>query len=477
LSCYSGGGPVNFLIMKSSKDSSSEGFLTRRHFLKSSALAATGAALSTVTLPAAANKNSKLRIFHIGVGGIGGLQRSKLKNHKKVEFVGLCDVDSNTLNKIGNEFPKAFKVADYREAFEKRSGEFDAVIVDTPDHHHAPMMLTAMQHNKHIYGQKPLVHQLDELRMIREGLAARPYVVTQMGNQRSAIEGRQQAVEILRSNQLGRPVESHVWTGEVKRGHYFVDPWSELPKGKPVPKELSWDLWNGPLQDELAYSDDLAPRRWRAFWDTGGGQLADWGCHLLDLLYFAYDLPSPTAVQTNTIRPSNTGHSAYNQSTITYPGGKNFARDKFLLHYNDSGITPSFASLGLPPMKVGANRTMVVCEEGTLLLEANGGMQILRKGKEIKDEPRPKVAPRDHWHDWVDNCLGDKKPLWAPFQIGVRITEPALLAVKATRFPGQELRWDASKHQFTNHDEANKTILKRNYRKGFEPPKVGPAAV
>jgi hypothetical protein len=126
---------------------------------------------------------------------------------------------------------------------------------------------------------------------------------------------------------------------------------------------------------------------------------------------------------------------------------------------------------------MGANRTMVVCEEGTLLLEANGGLQIFRDGKEVKDEPRPKVPERNHWHDWADNCMGAKKSLLAPFQIGVRITEPALLAVKATRFPGQELRWDASTHKFTNHDEANKTIVAREYRKGFAPPKVGPAAV
>ena len=77
---------------------------------------------------------------------------------------------------------------------------------------------------------------------------------------------------------------------------------------------------------------------------------------------------------------------------------------------------------------------------------------------------------RNHWRDWVDNCHGAKKPLWTPFQIGVRITEPALLAVKATKFPGEELRWDAANYRFTNHETANKTILARNYREGFAPP-------
>ena len=71
-----------------------------------------------------------------------------------------------------------------------------------------------------------------------------------------------------------------------------------------------------------------------------------------------------------------------------------------------------------------------------------------------------------------DNCLGAKKPLWTPLTIGWRITEPALLAVKATRFPGQELRWDAANFRFTNHDQANKEILSRQYREGFAPPQV-----
>jgi predicted dehydrogenase len=221
----------------------------------------------------------------------------------------------------------------------------------------------------------------------------------------------------------------------------------------------------------MPYSDDIVPRRWRSYWKTGGGQLADWGCHLIDLIYFAFDMPSPESVQTNTHRPSNDSHSAYNQSTITYPGGGIFARDKFVMHYNDSGINPSWASLGLPVLKEGANRTLVVCTEGTLLLEPGGRMKIFRKGKLVNNEPMPKVEPRHHWHDWADCCLGTEKPLWAPFDIGSRITEPALLAVKATRFPGQELRWDAKNYRFTNNEQANKTILSREYREGFGPPK------
>jgi predicted dehydrogenase len=446
--------------------------ITRRTFLKDGAILTAGVAALSLPGRAQTNKNSKLRIFQVGVGGIGGLQRDRLKGYAPVEFVGFCDVDRNELDKMATQFPGAFRIADYREAFANRVDQFDAVICDVPDFHHTPVMLNAMKHRKHIYGQKPLVHQLDELRMVREGLAARPELVTQMGNQRACIPGRMQSVEMLRNNQFGKPVEAWVWTGAVERGHYFADPWEAYPPAKPVPDNLNWDLWLGPLTSKLGYHEDLAPRRWRAFWETGGGQLADWGCHLLDLLFFAYDLPSPEAVMTHTVRPANTGHSAHNESTITFPGGGKFAREKFVVHYNDSGLMPSFASLGLPAVKFPPNHTMVVCEDGVLVLQADGKITIFRKGKMVENEPLPQVAPRDHWKDWADNCLGAKKPLWTPFQIGVRITEPALLAVKATRYPGEELRWDAASHRFTNHDQANKEILSREYRAGFEPPKV-----
>lgn len=447
--------------------------ITRRTFLRNGTILTAGVAALSLSGRAQTNKNSKLRMFQIGAGGIAGLERSRLKGYDRCEFVGFCDVDKVELDKVGNEFPNAFKEVDYREAFAKRADSFDAVIVETPDFHHAPMMLTAMKHRKHIYGQKPLVHQLEELKMMNEGLKANPGLVTQMGNQRACNPGRMHSVEILKNNQLGKPIEAYVWTGGIERGHYFADPWSAYAPAKPVPDTLNWDLWKGPLTADIPFSDEIAPRRWRAYWETGGGQLADWGCHLLDLLYFAYDLPSPEAVQTNTIKPASVGHSAYNMSTITYPGGGKFVRDKFIVQYNDSSIQPSFAALGLPAMKVGANHTMVVCEEGTLLLQADGKVTVFRKGKVVEHEPMPQVAPHDHWKDWVDNCHGDKKHLWAPFDIGVRITEPALLAVKATKFPGEELRWDAKASRFTNHEKANQEIVSRKYRDGFAPPIIG----
>jgi hypothetical protein len=160
------------------------------------------------TVRAATNKNSKLRIFQIGVNGIGNLQRKGLEGHPMVEFAGFCDVDQTAFAKVAKGYEGAWQVSDYREAFANRVDQFDAVIVDTPDFHHCPMMVTALKHGKHVFGQKPLVQQLDELRIIREALKARPGLYTQMGNQRACTTGRMQAVELLKSGRFGRPVEA-----------------------------------------------------------------------------------------------------------------------------------------------------------------------------------------------------------------------------------------------------------------------------
>ena len=189
--------------------------LSRRHFLHSTAAAGLGlSALALAPRARAASPNGKLRVLSIGVvGTIGEADRHAVASHPEVEITGLCDVDSNYLAKAAKEHPNAFTCRDYREAFAKHADKFDAVIVSVPDHSHAPILLTAMAHDKHVYGQKPLVHQLAELVMVEQALKAKPTLVTQLGNQRMANPGRRAAVEILRQGQLGKAIEAYTWTG------------------------------------------------------------------------------------------------------------------------------------------------------------------------------------------------------------------------------------------------------------------------
>jgi len=101
--------------MKTKQQTPSFSPITRRTFLKNGAIITAG--IASLSLPARAqvNKNSRLRIFQIGVGGIGSLQRDGLKGHPMVEWAGFCDVDRRELDQIKKKHPEAWLVSDYRE--------------------------------------------------------------------------------------------------------------------------------------------------------------------------------------------------------------------------------------------------------------------------------------------------------------------------------------------------------------------------
>ena len=136
---------------------------SRREFIQTTSVTGLAAASIAQRGFGRAAANSRVNVLSIGtVGTIGSTDRKQVARHPAVEITGLCDVDQTALDKSAERHPDAFVCRDYREAFDRYGDRFDAVIVSTPDHTHAPIMLTAMANGKHVYGQKPLVQQLEE---------------------------------------------------------------------------------------------------------------------------------------------------------------------------------------------------------------------------------------------------------------------------------------------------------------------------
>jgi len=425
-------------------------------------------------------RSDSLRVLSIGViGTIGEHDRKVVASHPRAKITGLCDVDSSALGKAAAEHAGAFACADYREAFDKHGDEFDAVIVATPDHSHCPIMTMALARGKHVYGQKPLVQQLEELEILRRAAAAHPECITQTGAQRIESRERRAAVDILRSGALGKVIEAHVVFGgsALAGGHYFAD--GKLGDSCDPPAGFDYDLWlNGAVHEPCR--PQMVQRQWRSWWKYGGGMIADWVVHLTDVLFYAFpELTSPTRVCSRTpSRDLTHFHADRVLSTLTYPvSSDRFANSTFNLHFYDTNLKPDRAQLGIgegawPDGIV----TIVVFEGGTMVLAPSGPIEVWREG--VKSDGMsmpglPNYESFNHWHAWVDAALGIETPhRWMPFEIGLRSTEPGLLAVKAARYPGQVLEWDRAALRFTNHGEATRTLVRRDYRAGFEPVRV-----
>jgi len=451
---------------------------TRRVFMQNTAVAGVAA----MGLPRFSRRliDTRLRVLSIGViGTIGGTDRKAIASHPEVDIVGLCDVDAKALAEASKEHPSAFMCEDYREAFDKHSDKFDGVIVATPDHSHCSIMTMALSKNKHVYGQKPLVQQLEELETLGRAAKARPNLVTQTGAQRIEHPARRAAVDILKSGGLGKVIEAHVVFGNGARvgGYYFCD--GVLGEPTQPPEGFNYDLWLNGVQEEPC-RPNMVQRQWRSWWRFGGGQIADWVVHLTDVLFYSFpELTSPVEVCTRTpTRDLSFFHADHVLSTLTYKvDSPKFANSTCNFYFYDSEMKPDRAQLGIGEGKWPSGIvTIVVCEGGTLVLAPEGPLEIWQQGKMIdgmKWPGLPEYEKFNHWHAWVDKALGKPtKHLWAPFDIGLRCTEPGLLAVKAAKFPGQVLQWDRLKLAFANHAEATKTIVRREYRKGFEPVQV-----
>ena len=458
--------------------------MDRRTMLAATALAAGGFAADSILgrvasagMPrrARTGKLGKLQLLQVGVGGsIAGADRHELKRHPDVVFTGFCDVDADALAQVSAEHPDAFTCRDFREAFDRHGDRFDGVVVCTPDHNHAVIMMWALRAGKHVYGQKPLVQQLSEVPAILAAANARPRLVTQVGNQRMGPPGRQHAVDILRRGLLGKAIEAHVWVaGPPDQGDgYFW--YGGLKDPTPPPANVDWQLWLGCAED-APHREGLVGLRWRSSWDYGTGQLGDWCTHLLDVPYFAYNLPAPIAVVSHTRSPSDFYHAQHVASTLTYPvSGDRYARGDFVVHYCDKSQAPSRASLGLPAGNWPGMGTLVVCEGGVLLVEPEGQLQVWIEGVPVDWRQIPgqgEVRGRNHWHAWANRIMGkDDAFVQSPFQYAAGMAEAGLLCARAARFPGQELRWDRSTASITNHDEANRTVVRRTYRADFELP-------
>lgn len=420
---------------------------TRREFLKKSSFGALGFALLP-SLYGKVNASDRLRIAHIGLGGMGNAHMKWFAKLPEVEIVALCDVDELRLGstlKTLNELQPGGKVdtyGDFRRILERK--DIDAITCATPDHWHAQIATLAFQAGKDVYGEKPLSYDVKEGQNMLKNMNKHNRIF-QMGNQIHAGDNFHRVVEILKSGVLGNIKTVRLW----KTGG---SPDLGSPKPQAVPSTLNWDMWLGPAP-YTEYFPERCHFNYRYFLDYSGGMFADFWCHIADVAFWALN---PTGLKKISAR----GEAPQGVADAPKWLDADYEFENLNIHWTTQAPdVPGAAEKGIGAYFEGEKGTLI-CDYNTRSITING--QTMDDLTEI-----PKSIPRSpgHQQNFVDAVKTRSQPE-SNLAYARQLTLPMHLGLISYRL-GRELTWNAEKEKFVGDKEAN-SLLSRKARKKWD---------
>jgi predicted dehydrogenase len=510
--------------------------LTRREFVADAGKLAVGAVVAQQGFPMIVPRHvlggkgytAPSAMLNIAVVGVGGQGSGNARSVASENLVAFCDVDPAFMEKnimgggnpnqapsaetlaFRDKYARATKYVDFREMLAKQR-DLDAVIVATPDHMHATVAAAAMRAGKHVYCQKPLTYSVYESRLMSR-LARETKVVTQMGNQGHSADGTRRVVEWIRAGVIGPVREVHIYTdrparfwaqglprpaaaptpavlnaGNVRAVSNALA--ASLANANPtLPEGLRWDLYLGPVAEDIPYHPVYHPFTWRGWTDFGVGALGDMGAHLIDQAYWSLGLTQPTSIEATSslwgtvsvpppagapagTRPTTRPVSYPMASTVHYQFPAVGSRPAVKVNWYDGGLFPPRPD-GLPDDVVfdSEGGAIFIGDKGILIHNTYGDKPRLFPGPVAEaGNAVPQSVPRigeSHQMNWVNACKGQGQAS-SPFEYGAALNETMLLGVAALRAgQGRKVTYDAERMQFTNAPDANQ-YLTRDYRSGW----------
>lgn len=474
------------------REVSGSGGLSRRGLLAGVGAAAGWTALqgcASAQGPRRLGPNDRVNVAAIGAGGMGSSNMAQLASQN---IVAIADVDFDRVARslldrdgavradrvvLKAAYDRAERFPDYRRMLDARN-DIDAVVIATPDHHHALAAKLAMERGLHVYVQKPLVTTVREGRALLDLARANPKLVTQMGAQGHSGDDGRRVVELVRGGAIGRVREVHVWTNRPI--------WPQgVPRPAAVakPDSLDWEMWLGPAAVDWGYHPDYAHFNWRGWAPFGTGALGDMGAHLLDFPFWALQPGLPTRIETrHSVWGGDDNRSdgkppaeltSFPLATTTHYEFANAPGGPLRLTWYDGGLMPP-TPRGLPAdvkMDPGGG-VMFVGEEGLLVHETYGFKPVVigeaakaRAERIALSLPRIEGGAGGHEMNWIRAIRGEE-PASLPFADAVPLNETMVLGVAALR-AGQPLEYDGAAGRITNLP-GGEQFLDRDYRKGWE---------
>ena len=283
--------------MKTSSESSRRGFIkklatsTAAVAVGSNVLASTtenNANLITIPNRQTISANDNINIALIGAGGMGSNDTMTALKVPGVKLVAVCDLYDGRLADAKKRWGQdIFTTRSYKEILSR--SDIDAVIVATPDHWHQQISIDAMRAGKHVYCEKPMVHDISEGPAVIKAQKETGKVF-QVGSQGVSSLGNEKAKELLKDGAIGQlNFAEGFWARHSPGGA-----WSY-----PIPEEASAETvdWETYLSNTTKCPFD-AKRffRWRNYRDYGTGMSGDLFVHLFSSLHFITDSFGPNKI-------------------------------------------------------------------------------------------------------------------------------------------------------------------------------------
>jgi predicted dehydrogenase len=420
----------------------SSGLISRRSFIRRSALA--GAAIGfPAIIPSSvfgANAPSnRIVMGAIGLGNMGNGNMHAFLGQDDVQFVAVCDVDSKrraeAKGKVDTHYGNQDCVAyhDFREMLGR--GDLDAISLALPDHWHAIPVIAAARLGIDMYGEKPLARSIGEGRAMCNAVH-RYGRVWQTGSWQRSVGNFRKAAELVRNGRIGKVhrVEVGLPTGHGC-GNNPV---------QPVPEELDWNFWLGPAP-KVPYRG-VSHWDWRWVMDYSGGQLTDWAGHHIDIAHWGlgYDNMGPVEVVGKGTYPED----GYYDVPVQYDFTCKYA----------SGIEIRVANSAINPMgtKWIGDKGWIHVDRGSLSAEPANLLNERIGPGEIKLYESP-----GHQRNFLD-CVKSRRKTITPIETAHRSISVGLLG-EIAMLTGRKIRWNPEKEEIIG-DPAASALLCRSYR-------------
>lgn len=453
--------------------------LSRRQFLDLSikgTLASTVIAGFPTIVPASVfGKNAPSNRINIGAIGTGRISRGHdipgVWKYDNAQIIAVCDVDSNRADlakklvneyytkKSGKDFDGVNTYTDYRELLLNK--DIDAVLVSTPDHWHAPIVIHAVGAKKDVYMQKPASLTISEGRMMADAVKKSGRIV-QVGSQQRSSNQFRYAAELVRNGRIG--TLKTVYVGLPG------DPSGDEEVAMPIPKNLNYDMWLGTTPEVYYTEKRVHPQvgfdrpGWLRCEQFGAGMITGWGSHHIDCAHWAMntEYTGPIEIWGKADFPKKglwNVHGIFTTEAL-YENGVRMVVSNEL----PNGI------------KFEGTEGWIFVSRGDSSVTASDPIAKQMAAKAL-DASDPKIITsvigeneihlpmsKDHHGNWLESIVSRKEPI-APAEVGHRSCSACLLHHAAMKL-NRKLYWNPKKERFVNDPEAN-LLLAREQRKPY----------